>query len=87
MHASAVESVTVLTFCSNMPTPLASTSTASAPLVTTCPQCGILGKTGKISCCALGGAWFKKCGNPGDSTFDHTWSEGIEACQGEVETE
>ena len=37
-------------------------------------------KLGKPSCCAFGGAWFKNCGNPGDIKFDHTWTEGIEAC-------
>ena len=48
----------------------------------TCPQCGGGGKSGKISCCARGGSWFQKCGDPGNSKFEHTWSEGSEACKG-----
>ena len=46
-----------------------------------CTQCGILKKSGKHSCCARGGAWFKNCGDAGDSNFDHTWVEGIQACK------
>ena len=29
-------------------------------------------------------AWFKNCGDGGDTTFDHTWAEGIQACKGFV---
>ena len=48
----------------------------------TCPKCGIIKKSGKLSCCALGGAWFKQCGDDdGDAYLDHTWAEGIEACK------
>ena len=47
-----------------------------------CPTCGTIKQTGKLSCCTRGGAWFKQCGDFGDSNFDHTWSEGIEACKG-----
>ena len=36
------------------------------------------------NCCGGGGAWFNKCGNPDDSEFNHTWSEGIGACSAEV---
>ena len=36
---------------------------------------------GKSSCCAYGGSWFKKCGNIGDTNFDHTWAEGIQSCK------
>ena len=42
-----------------------------------CPNCGT--KDGKLSCCAPGGSWFRKCGN-GDK-FDHTWFEGVQACK------
>ena len=49
--------------------------------VSTCPKCGSTNKSGKLSCCARGGAWFKKCGDAGDTQFDHTWSEGIHACK------
>ena len=46
-----------------------------------CPKCGIAKKSGKLSCCARGGAWFKKCGDAGSTKFDHTWAEGIQACE------
>ena len=45
-----------------------------------CPKCGTNAKSGKLSCCAPGGAWFKNCGDNGDSRFNHTWFEGIQAC-------
>ena len=47
---------------------------------TTCSKCGTIKKSGQRSCCVRGGDWFKKCGNPGDLRFEHTWFEGIEAC-------
>ena len=46
-----------------------------------CSKCGTTKKSGKHSCCAPGGAWFKNCGDAGDKTFDHTWAEGIHACK------
>ena len=46
-----------------------------------CPKCGLGKKSGTFSCCARGGAWFKKCGDVGDTQFDHTWAEGIQACK------
>ena len=45
-----------------------------------CPKCAT-NKASKPSCCARGGAWFKKCGDVGDIHFDHTWAEGIQACK------
>ena len=39
-------------------------------------------KAGKRSCCARGGAWFKNCGGVGDTQFNHTWTDGILACEG-----
>ena len=47
-----------------------------------CRKCGIIKKSGKRSCCARGGAWFKNCGDAGDPTKDHTWADGMEACNG-----
>ena len=46
-----------------------------------CPKCGTTKKSDTRSCCARGGAWFKNCGDVGDTKFDHTWSEGIQACE------
>ena len=47
-----------------------------------CSKCGTVKKSGKISCCARGGDWFKKCGVAGDANFNHTWGEGIKVCEG-----
>ena len=47
-----------------------------------CSQCSTLKKSGKLSCCASGGAWFNKCGDAGDKNFNHTWVDGIQACNG-----
>ena len=49
--------------------------------VVRCPKCGTNKASGKISCCARGGAWFKKCGDADDTEFDHTWAEGTQACE------
>ena len=46
-----------------------------------CVECGTSKKSGKRSCCARGGAWFRNCGDVGDRRFDHTWVEGIQACK------
>ena len=46
-----------------------------------CPKCGTIKKSGKHSCCARGGAWFKSCGDVGSTKFDHTWVEGIQTCK------
>ena len=50
-------------------------------IIGSCPKCGITNKSGLRSCCARGGAWFKKCGDPGDTNFGHTWLEGFHACR------
>ena len=67
---------------------LSTTATATLHITTTinsaCPKC--VKKSGKFSCCFRGGAWFNKCGKPGDPKFDHTWTEGIEACRGVIVT-
>ena len=47
-----------------------------------CPKCGSTKKSGKHSCCGRGGAWFKNCGDAGNSKFGHTWAEGIQTCRG-----
>merc|ERR1719182_1324095 len=46
----------------------------------TCPKCGT-GKSGKMSCCAHGGSWFRNCGRSGNVKLRHTWYEGIQACK------
>ena len=70
--------------------PMATTTKAMAKatqsnvttIASACVKCGISRKSGKLSCCAPGGSWFKQCGNPGDSNYDHTWDEGTQACEG-----
>ena len=54
---------------------------SAATSSTVCPNCGTAKKSGKRSCCARGGAWFKKCGDAGDTKFEHTWAEGVQACK------
>ena len=63
-----------------MPAEAPTTTSASATGGKRCPKCGKGKKSGKLSCCARGGAWFQKCGDGDDSKFDHTWMEGIQAC-------
>ena len=46
----------------------------------TCPKCGTFEKSGRASCCAPGGAWFKNCGGAGNKKVGHRWIEGVEAC-------
>merc|ERR1719174_2166720 len=47
----------------------------------TCLKCGIFGKSGRVSCCTPGGAWFKNCGGFGSKNVDYRWSEGVNACK------
>ena len=46
-----------------------------------CPACGVMKKSGKASCCGLGGSWFGNCGSAGNANLGHTWHEGIRACE------
>ena len=50
------------------------------PAPVTCAKC-VVNKAGKSTCCARGGSWFKRCGKTDDSKFEHTWDEGIKACE------
>ena len=70
------------TVAGTAPTPVRVTvaGTNNPPASVTCPKCGT-NKGGKRTCCTRGGAWFNKCGEPGDSNFDHTYAEGIQSCQ------
>ena len=51
------------------------------PTSTKCSKCGTFRKSGRVSCCAPGGAWFKNCGRAGNRNVDHMWSEGVAACR------
>ena len=73
--------VCVAIFHSPVPTEAATATTEAAVSNNKgCSKCGILKKSGKLSCCARGGDWFKNCGDISDSNFGHTWVEGIQAC-------
>ena len=50
-----------------------------------CPKCGTFKKSGRVSCCAPGGAWFKNCGGDGNANVDRRWFEGVEACKRKFE--
>jgi len=52
-----------------------------APNTMNCPKCGTFQKSGRVSCCAPGGAWFKNCGRPRNRNVDHMWFEGVAACK------
>ena len=74
-------------------TPVAETTvTLSAVVETTvasnrlvCPKCAV-DSTGTLSCCFPGGSWYGKCGHEENATFpfNHTWSEGLESCEGKL---
>merc|ERR1719174_1643012 len=49
--------------------------------VVSCPRCGTFRKSGRVSCCAPGGAWFKNCGGLGSKFLNHRWSEGVKSCK------
>ena len=53
---------------------------ATTTISSACPRCGTIKKSGKSSCCGRGGFWFEKCGSAGNVKVDHTWYEGIQAC-------
>ena len=66
---------------------LHSTTSASMRVITSgigstrmCFKCGTFAKSGKVSCCAPGGSWFKNCGGAEDAEVHHKWSQGVEAC-------
>ena len=52
-----------------------------SPSSSVCLKCGIIAKSGKISCCGRGGSWFGNCGNAGTAKRHYTWHEGIQACK------
>ena len=67
-----------------VPTPFRTSTPAVTSTSTnrsTCPKCGTFEKSGRVSCCAPGGTWFKKCGGAGNRNVDHRWFEGLETCK------
>merc|ERR1711959_126224 len=47
----------------------------------TCPKCGKFKKSGRASCCAPGGSWFKDCGAAGNTKVNYKWTDGANACK------
>ena len=74
-------SVVLCTHARTPAEPPTTTSLSEASSSKKCPKCGTTKKSGKHSCCARGGSWFKKCGDGDDTKFDHTWVEGMQACK------
>jgi len=52
---------------------------------TTCPKCGKFKKSGRASCCAPGGTWFKNCGSAGNNKVAYKWTDGANACKPKVQ--
>merc|ERR1712224_920105 len=59
------------------------TSPVEATIATeaACPKCGVFKKSGRPSCCAPGGTWFQNCGGVSNKNVEHTWTEGVSACE------
>ena len=51
-----------------------------------CPKCGTFKRSGRVSCCAPGGAWYKDCGAFGVKNVAHTWLEGVQVCKRKFKT-
>ena len=64
-------------------TTLVSTPTAALTIANTvtCLKCGTFKKSGRVSCCAPDGTWYKNCGGVGNKHVGHSWSEGAQACK------
>ena len=62
---------------------IVSTAVISSTIARTgvCPKCGIFIKSGRVSCCAPGGAWHGNCGGAENDNVDHRWIEGMKACK------
>ena len=61
----------------HVPMSAATTTTISS----TCPECGMMKQSGKLSCCGRGGSWFGHCGSVGGVGHVHTFYEGIRVCK------
>ena len=54
---------------------------SASAIATSCPKCGTFKRSGRVSCCAPGGAWYKNCGDVGDRNVGHSWLEGVKVCE------
>ena len=50
-------------------------------IASACPKCGMFKKSGRASCCAPGGAWYKKCGKIRHNGVQHQWIDGVNVCK------
>ena len=50
-----------------------------------CSKCGTFKKSGRVSCCAPGGAWYKNCGGSSNKNAVRTWFEGVNGCKRKCE--
>ena len=67
-----------------VPTPFRTSTPAITPTTDdegACLRCGRFEKSGRFSCCAPGGAWYKNCGGLGNRNVDYKWFEGLETCK------
>ena len=60
--------------------------TLTTTISSTCSKCGIVKKSGKMSCCGIGGSWFGNCGSASDTNTEHTWHEGLQACKAQAQS-
>ena len=61
-------------------------SATTTSIASVCPKCGLIKKSGRLSCCARGGSWFGKCGSVGDTNLHHTWDDGFQACKVQLQS-
>merc|ERR1712224_375303 len=61
-------------------TTIATPSVITSTNTMTCRKCGKFKRSGRVSCCAPGGTWYKNCGGFGNRDVEHMWSDGVEAC-------
>ena len=62
---------------------LVSTASISSTIArpNACAKCGTFAKSGRSSCCAPGGAWYKDCGDAVNRNVKYRWFEGAKACR------
>ena len=58
----------------------------STDAVLTCSKCGTFKKSGRVSCCAPGGSWYRNCGGAGNRNVGYIWSDGVKACTRKFKT-
>jgi len=55
--------------------------TSTTAITLTCPKCGKFKKSGRVSCCAPGGAWYRNCGGVVSGDIGYRWFDGVQACK------